>query len=47
MGIPFDFWMRLQYGYEHDYLVIAQREVEEQQRTRREPPLLNKVESIL
>ena len=47
LGIPYDFWMRLQYGYEHDCLVIAQREVEEQQRTRREPPLLNKVASIL
>ena len=47
LGIPYDFWMRLQYGYEHDCLVIAQREVEEQQRTRREPSLLNKVASIL
>ena len=47
LGIPYDFWMRLQYGYEHDCLVIAQREVEEQQRTRREPPLVNKVASIL
>ncbi len=26
----------MQYSYEHDCLVIAQREVEEQQRTRRE-----------
>ena len=47
LGIPYDFWMRLQYGYEHDCLVIARREVEEQQRTRREPSLLNKVASIL
>ena len=47
LGIPYDFWMRLQYGYEHDCLVIAQREVEAQQRTRREPYLLNKVASIL
>ena len=23
LGIPYDFWMRLQYGYEHDCLVIA------------------------
>ena len=37
----------MQYGYEHDCLVIAQREVEEQQCTRREPPLVNKVASIL
>ncbi|MBR6903926.1 MAG: HigA family addiction module antidote protein [Bacteroidales bacterium] len=47
LGIPYDFWMRLQYGYEHDCLVIAQREVEEQQRTRLNPPLLNKVATIL
>ncbi len=36
LGIPCDFWMRLQYGYEHDVLVIAQREIEHQQQTRRE-----------
>ena len=47
LGIPYDFWMRLQYGYEHDCLVIAQREVEEQQRSRCESTLLNKIASIL
>ena len=36
LGIPYDSWMQMQYSYEHDCLVIAQREVEEQQRTRRE-----------
>ena len=36
LGIPYDFWMRRQYHYEHDLLVIAQREVEKQQNSRRE-----------
>ena len=36
LGIPYDSWMRLQYSYEHDLIVIAQREVEHQQNTRRE-----------
>ena len=35
LGIPYDSWMRMQYGYEHDCLVIAQREVEQQQQSRR------------
>ena len=35
LGIPYDFWMRRQYHYEHDLIVIAQREVEKQQDSRR------------
>lgn len=35
LDIPYDSWMRMQYGYEHDCLVIAQREVEQQQQSRR------------
>lgn len=29
--IPYDSWMRLPYAYEHDLLVIAQREGVQQQ----------------
>ena len=47
LGIPYDFWMRMQYGYEHDCLVIAQREVEKQQDSRREFPKLPKVAAVL
>lgn len=47
LGIPYDFWMRLQYGYEHDLLVIAQREVEHQQQTRRETDILRRVAAVL
>ncbi|MBQ9865374.1 MAG: HigA family addiction module antidote protein [Bacteroidales bacterium] len=47
LGIPYDFWMRLQYGYEHDLLVIAQREVEHQQQTRRESDVLCRVAAVL
>ena len=43
LGISYDSWMRLQYGYEHDLLVIAQREVEHQQQTRRESDILRRV----
>ena len=46
LGIPYDSWMQMQYGYEHDCLVIAQREVEEQQRTRRES-ILPRVADVL
>ena len=47
LGIPYDSWMRLQYGYEHDLLVIAQREVEHQQQTRRESDILRRVAAVL
>ena len=47
LGIPYDFWMRLQYGYEHDCLVIAQREVERQQASRRESSKLPTVAAVL
>ena len=47
LGIPYDSWMRLQYGYEHDLLVIAQREVEHQQQTRRETDILRRVAAVL
>ena len=47
LGIPYDFWMRMQYGYEHDCLVIAQREVEKQQSSRREQSKLSKVAAVL
>ena len=47
LGIPYDFWMRRQYGYEHDLLVIAQREVEHQQQTRRESTLLRRPAAVL
>ena len=47
LGIPYDFWMRLQYGYEHDLLVIAQREIEHQQQTRRESTVLRRVSAVL
>ena len=47
LGIPYDSWMRLQYGYEHDLLVIAQREVEHQQQTRRESTLLRRTAAVL
>ena len=47
LGIPYDSWMRLQYGYEHDLLVIAQREVEHQQRTRRESTPLRRAAAVL
>lgn len=47
LGIPYDFWMRMQYGYEHDCLVIAQREVEKQQDLRRDFPKLPKVAAVL
>ena len=47
LDIPYDFWMRMQYGYEHDCLVIAQREVEKQQSSRREHPKLSKVAAVL
>jgi hypothetical protein len=40
LWLPCDFWMRLQYGYEHSCLVIARREVEERQRTLRSVSLL-------
>ena len=46
LGIPYDFWMRMQYSYEHDCLVIAQREVENQQRTRREDDTLRHVAAM-
>lgn len=47
LGIPYDSWMRLQYSYEHDLLVIAQREVEQQQRTRREDVFSRRVAAVL
>jgi len=47
LGIPYDFWMRLQFGYEHDCLVIAQREEERQQKTRHEASNLSKVAAVL
>ena len=46
LGIPHDSWMRMQYGYEHDCLVIAQWKVEEQQRTRCES-ILSRVAAVL
>lgn len=46
LGIPYDSWMQMQYSYEHDCLVIAQREVEVQQRTRREG-VLPRVAAVL
>ena len=47
LGIPYDSWMRMQYGYEHDCLVLAQREVEKQQATRRESIRLPRVAAVL
>ena len=47
LGIPYDSWMRLQYGYEHDLIVIAQREVEKQQNSRREAILPRRVAAVL
>lgn len=47
LGIPYDSWMRMQYGYEHDCLVIAQREVEQQQSTRRESLFPRRVAAVL
>ena len=47
LGIPYDFWMRRQYNYEHDLLVIAQREVEHQQQTRRESDAPRRVAAVL
>lgn len=47
LGIPYDFWMRLQYGYEHDCLVIAQREAERQQSLGHDFHKINKVAAIL
>lgn len=47
LGIPYDSWMRLQYGYEHDLLVIAQREIEHQQQTRRQSTPLRHVAAVL
>ena len=47
LGIPYDFWMRRQYHYEHDLLVIAQREVGHQQQTRRENSDLRRVAAML
>ena len=46
LGIPYDSWMRLQYSYEHDCLVLAQREVEHQQQTRREGENLRRVAAV-
>lgn len=47
LGIPYDFWMRRQYHYEHDLIVIAQREVEKQQDSRRVAILPRKVAAVL
>ena len=47
LGISYDSWMRMQYGYEHDCLVIAQREVENQQATRRESIKIPRVAAVL
>ena len=47
LGIPYDSWMRLQYSYEHDCLVLAQHEVEHQQQTRREGENLRRVAAVL
>lgn len=47
LGIPYDFWMRRQIHYEHDCLVLAQREVERQQASRREGFDIRKVAAVL
>ncbi|MBP5535633.1 MAG: HigA family addiction module antidote protein [Bacteroidales bacterium] len=47
LGIPYDFWMRRQFHYEHDCLVIAQREVERQQNSRRESLFTRRVAAVL
>lgn len=47
LGISYDSWMRMQYGYEHDCLVLAQREVERQQNSRRDGLLTRRVAAVL
>ncbi|MBR1765901.1 MAG: HigA family addiction module antidote protein [Bacteroidales bacterium] len=42
LGINYEFWMRMQYGYEHDCLILAQREAEKQQNSRREFPIVKR-----
>ena len=40
LGIPYDHWMRLQYRYEHDCIVLAQSEAETDPQGKPNPPRL-------